>query len=125
MLAQLVMALVVEAFDGRILDRAVHAFDLAVGPWVPWLCRSVVDIGLGASMFEGVRPYDFSRRHGFLDQRNGRAAGTWGRELNAVVGKHCVDLVRDSIKKMAQEIGGDRCRCLLVQLDESELRGPI
>lgn len=26
---------------------------------------------------------------------------------------------------MAQEIGGDRCRCLLVQLDESELRGPI
>lgn len=46
MLAQAVMAFVVEALDGRVLDRAVHAFNLAVGPWVLWLCRSVIDNGL-------------------------------------------------------------------------------
>lgn len=34
MAAELFVAVVVKAFDGRLLDRAVHALDLAVGPGV-------------------------------------------------------------------------------------------
>ena len=33
----MIVFVVVEAFDGCFLDRAVHAFDLAVGPRVTWL----------------------------------------------------------------------------------------
>jgi hypothetical protein len=53
-LTQLIMVVVIEAFDGGLLDRAVHPFDLTVGPRVFWLGRSVLDIGLGAGIFEGM-----------------------------------------------------------------------
>jgi hypothetical protein len=47
MLVELIVALVVKAPDGGILDGAVHALDLAVGPRVPWLGQAVFDIELG------------------------------------------------------------------------------
>jgi hypothetical protein len=40
---QLVMALVVEAFDGRFLDGAVHPLNLPVSPWVVGLGEPVLD----------------------------------------------------------------------------------
>src|ERR1700722_4784494 len=43
MAAQVFMVVVVEAFDGSFLNRAVHAFDFAIGPWMFWsasLCGS-------------------------------------------------------------------------------------
>lgn len=42
--SKLIMAIMVEALDGRVLDRAVHALDLAVGPWMLRLCQLVFDI---------------------------------------------------------------------------------
>lgn len=62
------MAVVVEAFDGRILDGPVHSFDLAVlrendSPdrflvlRTPWMARSgqaVFDVEIGAGALEGV-----------------------------------------------------------------------
>ena len=41
---QLVMALVMEAFDGRLLDGAVHPLDLSVGPRVVRLGEAVFDV---------------------------------------------------------------------------------
>ena len=54
MLSKLVVAVVVEAFDGRLLDRPVHALNLPVGPRVVRFGQSMVDIVLGARQFEGM-----------------------------------------------------------------------
>jgi len=35
--AELVIRVVVKAFDGCVLDGAVHAFELAIGSWMLWL----------------------------------------------------------------------------------------
>src|SRR5436190_22163325 len=48
MTAQLVVIVVVIAFDGCVLDRAVHSFDLAVGPGMIDLGESVFDTVLAA-----------------------------------------------------------------------------
>jgi hypothetical protein len=41
---QLVVALVVEAFDGGLLDGPVHPLDLAVGSWVVRFGEPVLDV---------------------------------------------------------------------------------
>ena len=41
--AHLIVSVVVEAVDGRLLNGAVHSFDLAIGPWMVWLGQSVLD----------------------------------------------------------------------------------
>ena len=41
--AQLVVVFVMEAFDGCLLDGAVHSFDLAIRPGVVRLGQSVLD----------------------------------------------------------------------------------
>lgn len=45
MLPQLIMAPVMVAFDGGVLDAAVHPFDLTIGPRM---------VGLGESMLDAV-----------------------------------------------------------------------
>ena len=42
--AELVMGFVVEAFDGCLLERPVHAFDLSVGPRVSRFGEPMVDV---------------------------------------------------------------------------------
>ena len=57
--AELFVAVVVGAADGGLLDRRVHAFDLATGPgplvqgWLGLIRRGSI-AGLGAGAFEGV-----------------------------------------------------------------------
>ena len=52
MTSELVMSVVREAFDGRVLYRAVHALDLAVGPGVFGLGCAVLDAERRAGVFE-------------------------------------------------------------------------
>ena len=52
--AELVVAVVVEALDRRVLDRPVHALDLAVRPRMPGLGQAMVDVVIGAGVFEGM-----------------------------------------------------------------------
>jgi len=59
------------AFDGGVLDGAVHSFDLAVGPRVFGLCQPMIDVVLGAGVFEGVRPNGLSGVKSRLDVRRG------------------------------------------------------
>jgi hypothetical protein len=67
--SQLVVRLVVVAFDGGVLDGAVHSFDLAVGPGMLGFCQPMIDIVLGAGIFEGVRPNRLPSVEGGLDVR--------------------------------------------------------
>ena len=70
MAAKLVVAFVVEAPNGGVLDGAVHSLDLSVGPWMLGLGRTVLDVVPGAGEFEGVGPEKFAVCDGFLDERD-------------------------------------------------------
>jgi len=69
-LTKLIMALVVTAFDGCILDRPVHSLDLAIGPGMFRLGGPVFDIVLGAGIFESMSPEYLAIFDRFLDKRN-------------------------------------------------------
>ena len=42
--SELIMSLVMEAFDGCVLVRSVHAFHSAFGPKMTWLGQPMVDL---------------------------------------------------------------------------------
>src|SRR4029077_20233691 len=54
MSAQFIVGFVEVAFDGGVLDGAVHPLDLTVGPGMLGLCQAVIDIVEGAGIFEGA-----------------------------------------------------------------------
>jgi hypothetical protein len=89
------------------------------------LGQAMIDIVLGAGEFEGVRPDRFSGVESCLDVRRSRTRVAWRGEVGSVVGEDRMDLVRDGGDQAAQEIPGGPARHLLMQLDESELRGSI
>lgn len=91
MSAQLFMAVVVEALDGRVLDGAVHSLDLSVGPWVVNPGEPVLNAVLVADAIEDVVEGIF-------------VAGVVS-ELDAVVGQHCMDGVGDRRDHLARFLG--------------------
>src|SRR3546814_17865279 len=58
---QPVVAVVVVAANGGLFDRAVHAFDLTVGPGVVRLGEPMVDARFGASELAGMGRSDRRR----------------------------------------------------------------
>ncbi|WP_105402558.1 MULTISPECIES: hypothetical protein [unclassified Neorhizobium] len=54
MLAKLIIASLIIAFDGCIFDRSVHSLELIVGPGVSGLGRPVFNTVFCAGIFEGV-----------------------------------------------------------------------
>ena len=99
---KLLVALIVEAPDGRVLDGSVHSFDPSVGPWVLYLGGTVIDVVPRAGEFERVGPEEFAVCD--VDQRYGRASGAGGCELNAVVGEHGMDLVGNGCDQAQQKL---------------------
>ena len=85
------------------------------------LCQPLIDVVLGAGVFEGARPNELSGFWGGLDVRRRRTRIAWGGEVGSVVGEDGVDLIRDGGDQAAQEVPGGAARHLLVQLDEGEL----
>ena len=73
--------------SGPLLER--------VGPWRLGLCQPMIDVVLGAGVFEGVRPDEFSSLRGGPEVRRRRARIAWGGEASSVVGEDGMDLVRD------------------------------
>ena len=71
--AELVVGVVVEALDGGFLDRPVHAFDLTVGPGMARLGQPVIDVVLGAGIFECVGEELLAVIHGATDLGGCRA----------------------------------------------------
>ena len=52
MAAQLIVTVIVIPFYGRVLNRAVHPFDLSIGPWMVWLDWVMLDLVCGADHVE-------------------------------------------------------------------------
>jgi hypothetical protein len=102
--SQLVVGVIEVAFDSRVLDGAVHSFELPIGPWMLGLCQPVIDVVLGAGVFEGVRPNELSSLPGGLDVRCRRARIAWRGEVGSIVGEDGMDLVRDGGDQAAQEV---------------------
>ena len=70
------MGLVAEPFDDRILDGAVHPFDLAIGPGMLGLGCAVIDVVPCASQFKGMCAEELTVGDRLLDQRHDRATPT-------------------------------------------------
>ena len=86
---QLFVAFVVVAFDGCVLERAVHTLDLAVGPRMVGFGEAMLDAMLAAQPVEHVSPIDRGRAGAVLRQV---------AELDGVVGQHNADLVGDGLE---------------------------
>ena len=86
--SELIVALVVVSLDGGLLEGAVHAFDLSVGPRMSRLCQTMVDIVLGARVLERMRPEALAGVHGDPDIGSGGADVSWCGEVGAVVGQY-------------------------------------
>ena len=106
------MAFVVEAFDGRLLDRAVHPFDLSVGPRMVRLCEPVLDVVCLADHVEAhlARPGSVP------------VSGLLG-ELDAVVGQDRVDSVRHRCQQVLEELPRRSSIGLVDQLGDREASG--
>jgi len=84
---ELVVTIVVIAFDCRFLDSSVHALDLTIGPRMLDLGQPMFDAVLSAAHIEHMR-HESRRRSIGVARREG--------ELNAVIGEHRVDFVGNS-----------------------------
>jgi len=95
------------SLDGRFLDRAVHALDLAIGPGMVHLCQAMLDPVLRADPVE-----DVLHRIAILFAVC---------ELDAVVGEDRVDSVGQRRDEITQELGSGHLAGLLLQPHEGEL----
>ena len=119
------MGFVEVAFDGGVLDRAIHSLDLTIRPWMLRLRQPVVNIIGGAGIFEGMRSEGLPLGDHLPDfhRRPGVASGIG--EVGSVIGKDRVDLVRDGLNQPTQEVCGVAPRDRLAEFDKGELRGPV
>ena len=115
---QLISVVVVEAFDGRVLDSPVHPFDLAVPQENDPPDRFLIFgtprvIGLSQSVFDAI-----CLAHQVEAHRAGADGVPVPRplcELNAVIGKNGMNLVGHSFEHMLKELRG---RLLIGPIDE-------
>ena len=110
MRSQLIMAVVVEAFDGGFFDRSVHPLDLAVGPEM---------VGLREPMLNAVGFADHVEAHG-LGVGSISVSGLLC-ELDAVVSEDGVDLIGHCFEHVLQELPSRLPVCLLDQLGYGKL----
>ena len=98
MAAKPVMAIVVETLDGRLLDRAIHALSLTVGPGMVRLRQTVFDAMSPTRPVKRVTP----------KARRGAASvpGKVGK-LDTIIGQHRVDFVGNGCNQVIQKY----CRC--------------
>jgi hypothetical protein len=112
----LIVAVIVVAFDGSVLDGSVHSFDLSIRPGVFDLGQPVVDIIFAAAPIEHVGEVGCGRAI---------SVTRWQGERDAIVGQDRVDLVRHGCDERFQE---GRCGFpvrFLDELDEGEFARAI
>ena len=80
MLAELVVIVIMVAMDGSLLDRSVHAFDLAIGPGKLDLGQPVINVVSGASTLKCVTPEQLSFRSHLPDIRRCPARTSWAHD---------------------------------------------
>jgi hypothetical protein len=93
MLFQVVMGLVVILFHGGVFARAVHAFDLAIGPGM---------VGFGQPMGDAILTTATIK-----DMMKGIDIALAVGELNAVISSHRVDFIGHGGNHVPEELGRD------------------
>ena len=127
MCSQLVVVLVVEALDGRVLDRAVHALDLAVGPRVVRLGQPVLDPVCLADHVEAHRPgvdgVPVAGLLGELDAPRHCLSDRW--RSNGSIGQDRVDLVGHGFEHVLEELACSLSVIFFNELSNGELGRPV
>ena len=116
MTAQLVMAVVVEAFDGRPLDGSVHPLDLSISPRMIGLCQAMLDAVALTRAIERMASEPRRWTVAVLRQVC---------ELDAVVGQHDTDVIGDGLHQGVEKGRGGNGVGAVHELNEGELRGPV
>jgi len=111
---ELVVALVVEALDGSLLDGAVHPLDLTVRPRV---------VRFGEPVLDAVRLADHVEAH--LARPCGVSVAWLLGELDAIAGQDRVDAVGHGCQQVFQELPRCPAISLVDQLGDRELAGAI
>ncbi len=88
------VGVVVVTPDGSFFERAVHALDLAVGPWV---------VGLGQPMLNPVFPADAIEHVDAVLRGRSIAVLRHVAELDSVIGEHGVDFVGHGLDQLCEE----------------------
>ena len=114
MCSQLVVVVVVEAFDGRLLDRSVHSFNLTIGPRVVWFRQAVLNL---VGLTDHVEPH--------LPRICCVPVSGLLCELDAVIGEDRVDAVRHSLKQMFKELPRGLAIRLFHELGDGKPAAPI
>ena len=107
MLLQLLVCFIIVLPDCRLFQCPVHPLDLPVRPRMMDLRQTMLDAVLLATTIERMMKCV--------------SLSLLVRELNAVVGQHCMDRVRNSIDQSLQKSYGILARGAFVQLGEREL----
>ena len=102
-----------EALDGGLLDRAVHPFDLAIGPWM---------VGFGQPVLDPVGLADHIKAH--RPGVDGISVPRLLCKLDAVVG-NVMDLVGHGFEHMLKEFPGGLPVGLVDELGHGELARPV
>lgn len=116
MCSELRVAVIMVSFDGSLLDRPVHPFDLPIGPGMLDLGEPVFDPVLFAPHVEHVG----------YPSRCGAVGVAWREgKLDAIIGQHGVDFVWHGFDQGDQEGRGCHPVRLGHELDEGELAGAV
>jgi len=94
---ELFVRVIEEAFDGGFLDGPVHPFDLSVGPGMVGLGQTVTDAMTKTDAIEGMSTSSGRKPSTVLLQIG---------ELDAVVGEHGVDAIRNGFDECFEEGSG-------------------
>lgn len=108
------MAFVVEAFDSRLLDGAVHPFDLAIRPRV---------VGLGEAMLDVVCLADHVEAH--RTREDGVPVARLFGELDGIVRQDRVDTVGHGFQEVFQDLPCCSPISLVDELGDRELAGAV
>lgn len=92
---QLLMAVVMEAFDGCFLDCPVHLLNLTIDPWMT---------GFRQTVFDPMRFADHVEAHGTRPRRI--AITGLVSELDPIIGQNGMDPVRNDAREMFEEFPG-------------------
>ena len=108
---ELLMAIVMIAFNGCVLDGPIHSLDLAIGPGMLDLGEPVLN-----AMFKA---------NPIKDMLEGEALLLLIGKLNAVVRQHNMNGIGNVSNEITQKLRGQHFTCLRMNFDVDKLAGSI
>ena len=121
--SQLVVTVVMKAFDGGLFDRAVHPFDLTIGPGMVGLGQPVLDSASPRLLEPVAQPCRDLAEHveAHRPGADGVPVPRLFCELDSVVGENGVDLTGHGCEQVLKELPGCLSVGLVDELGHGEL----